>query len=83
MPLFEYKCDNCGGISEFLEGVGIANPKEKVCRFCGDDRLIKVFSTTNISSGDSFMGIQGGKTCCGRDGRCDVPPCSDDGVCKR
>jgi len=24
-----------------------------------------------------------GRTCCGRTERCDRPPCSDDGACKR
>ena len=26
---------------------------------------------------------QGGKTCCRREERCDIPPCSDGGVRKR
>jgi hypothetical protein len=24
-----------------------------------------------------------GTTCCGMDERCDTPPCSSDGICKR
>jgi len=83
MPIFEYKCDNCGKITEFLEGVGESGDNKKICKHCGNSMLTKIFSTTHISSGDNFIGLQGGKTCCGRDERCDIPPCSDDGVCKR
>lgn len=82
MPIYEYKCKDCGGINEFL--VGVAWDKVEIkCSRCGSEKLEKIFSKSFISTGGHFIGSQGGKTCCGRDERCDTPPCSDDGVCKR
>ncbi|MHC4113817.1 MAG: FmdB family zinc ribbon protein [Planctomycetota bacterium] len=45
MPVFEYKCDKCGKISEFLEGLGTR--ADRRCQHCGGKRLarqISVFS---------------------------------------
>lgn len=81
MPLYEYRCNNCGKISEFL--VGVTQEKVEIkCKYCGGKELNKIFSKSNVSSGH-LIGSQGGKTCCGRDERCDTPPCSDGGVCRR
>jgi len=43
MPVFEYKCSQCGKISEFLERAG-SNDK-RACLHCGSDKLEKQFST--------------------------------------
>ncbi len=43
MPIFEYKCTNCGKISEFLEKVDSGNAH--ICSFCGSKKLTKQFST--------------------------------------
>ena len=82
MPIYEYKCKDCGKISEFLVGVG----KERCeirCSYCKSNNIEKIFSQSFISTGGSIIGSQGGKTCCGRTERCDTPPCSNDGICKR
>jgi len=82
MPIYEYRCKDCGQISEFLEGVG-EERVEKVCKYCKSKELSKIFSRSNVSMGGHIIGSQGGTTCCGRTERCEKPPCSDDGVCKR
>ncbi len=82
MPIYEYKCNNCGKVSEFLEGVG-KEKLEKVCKHCGSKKLSKIFSKSFVSTSGHFIGAQGGTTCCGRTERCEKPPCSDDGTCKR
>ncbi len=82
MPIYEYKCKNCDKISEFLIGVNQDKPEIK-CEFCGSKELEKIFSKTIVRTNSSIPGLRGGKTCCGRDERCDTPPCSDDGACKR
>jgi len=82
MPIYEYKCRDCGKISEFLVGVGSDAPEIK-CDFCKSKKLDKIFSQNFISKGGHIIGSQGGRTCCGRTERCDTPPCSDDGICKR
>jgi putative FmdB family regulatory protein len=43
MPIFEYKCENCGKISEFLEKADSKAPH--VCPACGSKDLTKQFST--------------------------------------
>ena len=82
MPIFEYKCKDCGKISNFLEGVGQGDI-EKKCKHCGSENLEKIFSSINVSSGGKMIGSQDGLTCCGGTERCEKPPCSDDGSCKR
>lgn len=82
MPIYEYKCRDCGKISEFLVGVGQGKAEIK-CNSCGSKELEKIFSQNFVSTGSRIMGSQRGKTCCGRDERCDTPPCSSGGVCRR
>jgi len=82
MPIYEYKCRDCGKVSEFLVGVTKDEPEIK-CAFCKSKKLDKLFSQSFVSTGNRIIGSQGGKTCCGRAERCDTPPCSGDGVCKR
>jgi len=82
MPVYEYQCNNCGKISEFL--VGVTQEKVEIkCKYCGSEELNKIFSKSNVSRSGHLIASQGGKTCCGRDERCDTPPCSDGGICKR
>ena len=99
MPIYEYKCKDCGKVSEFLVGVGQQDEEisaegarlpdgqgsasGRKCSHCGGAKLDKIISGSFISTGGHIIGSQGGKTCCGRTERCDTPPCSSDGVCKR
>jgi putative FmdB family regulatory protein len=82
MPIYEYKCKDCGRVSEFLVGVG-QDTEEIKCKFCKSKNLEKIFSQGFISISSHIIGSQGGQTCCGRTERCAKPPCSDDGICKR
>ena len=82
MPIYEYKCLDCGKVSDFLEGV-IQTETEKKCKYCGSKKLSRMLSVSNVSLSKNIIGSQGGNTCCGREERCEKPPCSDDSVCKR
>jgi len=82
MPIYEYKCKDCGKISEFLVSVGQGTSEIK-CKFCKSKNLDKIISSSFVATSGHIIGSQGGKTCCGRTERCDTPPCSDVGVCKR
>ncbi|MGC8979704.1 FmdB family zinc ribbon protein [Caldisericum sp.] len=82
MPIYEYRCVKCGKVTEFIEGIG-QDDVEKKCKYCGSIQLTKILSNIHVLSGKSIIGSQEGKTCCGRDERCEKPPCSDDGSCKR
>ncbi|MGC9045232.1 MAG: FmdB family zinc ribbon protein [Thermodesulfovibrio sp.] len=77
MPIYEYKCKNCGYVTEYF--FNKAEEKEIVCKNCGSRDLEKILSRVNISS--SFS--QKGKTCCGRNERCSTPPCSVGDICRR
>jgi len=43
MPVFEYKCNNCGKITEFLQSS--AKTVAKNCPHCGGKKLKRIFST--------------------------------------
>lgn len=82
MPIYEYKCQDCGKVSEFL--VGVSKDVAKIrCNFCKSHNLKKMFSQSFVSTGGHMVGSQGDKTCCGRSERCDSPPCADGGGCRR
>ena len=53
MPIYEYRCDKCGKLSEFLESHG--SGAAKVCKHCGGSNLQKQLSTfaPRIKAGDS------------------------------
>ncbi len=53
MPIYEYKCQKCGGQSEFLENSG--KRTKKTCEHCGSSDLQKLFSifAPKINPGDS------------------------------
>ena len=80
MPIYEYKCKECGQVSEIMEGVGSHSDDHK-CKNCGSDNLVKILSYSSISMGGRTR--PRGLTCCGREERCEKPPCSTDGVCTR
>ena len=82
MPIYEYKCNICGEVSEFLEGVG-QGQVSRVCGHCGSRNLSKVFSKSVIAGATGIGGPQVTHTCCGRTERCEKPPCSDGGICRR
>jgi putative FmdB family regulatory protein len=77
MPIYEYKCRGCGEVME----VFTKNQAEAVkCPHCGSEDVERIFSSSYmIRMGSSSPG----RTCCGREERCDSPPCSDGGICRR
>ena len=79
MPIYEYRCTQCGEVSEIL--VGVASDDEVLtCKHCGSSDMEKILSVSSFSFSDNRAP---GATCCGRDERCDSPPCSTGGMCRR
>jgi putative FmdB family regulatory protein len=80
MPIYEYRCGNCGKLSEILQK-SFKREEPVVCPHCGSKEMQRMISPP----GSIIMGgsSQSGSTCCGREERCSTPPCSDDGVCRR
>ena len=79
IPIYEYRCNDCGTISEFL--VGITSKSESLtCKQCGGSQLEKVISISHALKNEGRLP---GQTCCGREERCSTPPCSTDSGCRR
>ncbi len=79
MPIYEYRCNECGEVQEVLHKSMQANETVK-CSSCGSEDLTRLISAANVSMG----GISNkGLTCCGREERCSSPPCDGDRACVR
>jgi putative FmdB family regulatory protein len=78
MPIYEYKCRECGKVSEiFLHSLNNQNVQ---CPACGSYKLDKLLSASYTLKTQSAAP---GSTCCGREERCETPPCSLDNTCRR
>jgi putative FmdB family regulatory protein len=78
MPIYEYKCRSCGKVTEVLVQ-GFFSPQPPKCQECGQDMERRLSSAVMVTE----KGRQSGKTCCGREERCEKPPCSGGGRCQR
>ena len=79
MPIYEYRCKDCGTVTEFLTGMG--EDAVIACSKCGSVDMERMMSTASFLS----RGVDRapGTTCCGREERCEKPPCSTGGSCRR
>jgi putative FmdB family regulatory protein len=66
MPIYEYKCINCGNVFEFLTGTG-DKEKTPVCQKCSGEVFQKLVSSSNFTI--KTDGNRTGSTarCCGSD----------------
>ena len=77
MPIYDFKCQECGQVSEVL----VRDASQDVrCSRCGGDKLMKMVSAPHMIRASSQTQ---GTTCCGRAERCETPPCSTGGGCQR
>ena len=77
MPIYDFKCKECGNISEVL----LLDADKKVrCNNCGSEDMERLISASYVVRADMSAP---GTTCCGRTERCDTPPCSTGDVCRR
>ena len=77
MPIFEYRCADCDATFEVL----VRRDDGVTCPHCGSQSLDKLISAPVVLSGQTIR--PAGRTCCGREERCEMPPCSDGGDCRR
>ncbi|TET85379.1 MAG: zinc ribbon domain-containing protein [Desulfobacteraceae bacterium] len=78
MPIYEYRCKSCGSVTEFLVGVG--EDIAITCSHCGSLDMEKIMSAASFLDGGPNRRQS---TCCGREERCEAPPCSTGGACRR
>jgi len=79
MPIYDYVCTSCGSRFEHMQAG--TEVKNLACPACGSSAVSKLVSIPGIIRGNSKP--HGGQTCCGREERCDKPPCSTDSRCRR
>jgi putative FmdB family regulatory protein len=79
MPIYEYKCQSCGRVSEPLVH-SLTGSEDLVCPHCGSHSLDRLLSVPGLLKGGSSPS---GRTCCGREERCEMPPCSSGGQCRK
>lgn len=78
MPIYEYRCHQCGERVEVLVHSGAEAP---ACPHCGIVLQERLLSTPYIRP--SSRARPQGRTCCGQEERCERPPCSQGGPCQR
>jgi putative FmdB family regulatory protein len=78
MPIYEYRCATCGQRVEMLVRSHTTAPS---CPACGSPLTDKLFSVPHVLTDE--VRRTAGHTCCGREERCDTPPCSGGGACRR
>jgi putative FmdB family regulatory protein len=76
MPIYDFKCRDCGKVSEIL--VRGADGRPAQCTGCGSENLERLISASYIIKTEVPTS---GATCCGRAERCEKPPCSTGDTC--
>ena len=77
MPIYDFKCRDCGKVSEILlRGIEQA----VCCPDCGSDNMERLISASYMIKMGSHVS---GTTCCGKDERCETPPCAANERCRR
>jgi len=65
MPIYEYKCTECGHVSELLVNIG-RNSDELKCSACGAITLEQLISASAFSfNNNELTSGERGSTCCG------------------
>ena len=77
MPIYEYRCNGCGTTVEVL----VRDERAPLCPHCAAPLTEKLLSVPYVSSGRTAR--EPGRTCCGREERCDTPACSTGEACRR
>jgi putative FmdB family regulatory protein len=78
MPVYDFKCQECGKVTEFLLS-GHADSRKPTCPDCGSQNLERLISAPSLLRNAPGSGA----TCCGRTERCETPPCSTNKHCRR
>jgi len=79
MPIYQYRCRECGEVSEFLlPNLSVGRTLD--CSTCGSHNLERLISAPALLKNSTTTP---GKTCCGREERCESPQCSTGERCQR
>ncbi|RJP22132.1 MAG: zinc ribbon domain-containing protein [Candidatus Abyssobacteria bacterium SURF_5] len=78
MPLYDFKCNDCGEKSEVLIRTSLERESPS-CSRCGSTNLERLISAPNIArehAATAKTRCGKGSTCCGSTTPCEHPPCS-------
>ena len=70
MPIYEYRCRDCGKVSELL--MGVTGRRQVKCSHCGSERMERLLSapaSVRVKGSPSASGSE----CCGLTNPCDDP----------
>lgn len=73
VPIYDYRCADCGHVAELLVREAGSTPVR--CPSCQGERIERLPSAARMVSAHRTQG----STCCGREERCETPPCSSGG----
>ena len=79
MPVYDFRCNDCGAVSEFRVSA-YTTSNSVVCSSCGSSSMERLISAPSILKSATNTP---GSTCCGREERCETPPCSIGEGCRR
>jgi putative FmdB family regulatory protein len=79
MPIYDFRCQECGKVSEFLLSSS-SDSRTLDCPGCGSQHLERLVSAPSLLRDKANAP---GTTCCGRTERCETPPCSTGEGCHR
>jgi len=79
MPIYDFRCQECGEVSEFLVPSS-AGSGTLACPGCGSRNMERLISAPSLLKNRVDAS---GTTCCGREERCETPPCSTGERCRR
>jgi putative FmdB family regulatory protein len=77
MPIHDFRCLDCGGVSEVYIRDSDLTP---ICPDCGGANLDRLISSSYMIKMSSQPP---GTTCCGRSERCEAPACSTGDTCRQ
>ena len=78
MPIYDFRCRECGEVSEFLV-TSFSDGSTLACSACGSRNLERLISAPTLLKNSINAP---GKTCCGLEERCESPPCSTGDQCR-
>ena len=70
MPIYEYRCEKCGEITEILM---LGKEEAPACKGCGSESLVKLMSAHNTTASPSSFSPQADCSCCGSQESCGSP----------
>jgi putative FmdB family regulatory protein len=70
MPIYEYKCDKCGEVNEFIV---FGDDETLQCKTCSSTKLTKLMSAHNTTSSSPQFGGMPSGGCCGSPNSCGTP----------